>query len=262
MSDDKQKTERLVLGLARTSEEIREAQRLRYRIFIAASGPLLPQNIDKVDEDAFDSHCDHLVVRDTRTNQIVGTYRFLSPEAARRCGRYYSETEFDISRLHPVRARMAEAGRACIDPQFRSGAVLLLLWRGLAALLEKERCEYLIGCASVSLVDGGALASALASYLAKTHLAPIEYRAFPHAAFKAQGTIDGPLHIPPLLSSYLRSGAWIGGPPAWDADFNCADFFLVLPLNRLDQTYANHFFKQPRSSEMSEGSPIPETPLL
>ena len=102
---------------------------------------------------------------------------------------------------------MAEAGRACIDPQFRSGTFLLLLWRGLAALLEKERCDYLIGCASVSLVDGGELASALASYLAKTYLALIQYRTFPHAAFKAHGTIDGPPRIPPLLNSYLRSGA-------------------------------------------------------
>lgn len=250
MHNLKQKTERLVLGVASTPEEVREAQRLRYRIFIAASEQVQLHNTNEVDEDAFDSYCDHLTVRDTCTNEIVGTYRFLSPESARRCGGYYSETEFDMSRLCHLRERMAEAGRACIDPRFRNGTVLLLLWRGLAALLEKERCDYLIGCASVSLADGGAQAAALHAYFAMSHLSPIEYRVSPYSPFKTLAMSDEAQRIPPLLKSYLRSGAWIGGPPAWDANFNCVDFFLLLPLKRLEHSYASHFFKQSSIPEM------------
>lgn len=245
MPDPKKNAGNLVLSVANTLEEVREAQRLRYRVFIAAR-ELQPMLIDDIDEDEFDGFCDHLTVRDKLTNEVVGTYRFLSPKSAQRCGRYYSETEFDISRLHHLRERMAEAGRACIDPEFRSGAVLLLLWGGLATLLEKARCDYLIGCASVSLADGGALAAWLCSHLSTTHLAPIEYRVFAHTAFKTSVTSNKAQRIPPLLNSYLRNGAWIGGAPAWDANFHCADFFLLLPLTRLNPMYASHFFKRTR----------------
>jgi putative hemolysin len=73
----------------------------------------------------------------------------LSPHAARRIGLYYSEQEFELSRLNHLRPNMAEAGRACIHPDYRSGSVIMLLWAGLADYLKKENCHYLIGCASV-----------------------------------------------------------------------------------------------------------------
>ncbi|MGH8807884.1 MAG: GNAT family N-acetyltransferase [Noviherbaspirillum sp.] len=238
---------KLALSLASTHEEVREVQRLRYKIFIETLGLSALANDDGLDADEFDAYCDHLIVRDTRTLKVVGTYRILSPNAAREIGRFYSEGEFDLTRLNHLRSRMVEAGRACIHPDYRSGAVIMLLWAGLAAYMRRERCEYLIGCASISLSDGGHNAAAVYHALSHTSLAPSEYRVTPHTPF--------PLHepdarqatqVPPLLKGYMRSGAWVCGEPAWDADFHSADLFLLLPLARLDDRYARHYLKDAR----------------
>jgi putative hemolysin len=129
---------KFVLSLASTPEEVREVQRLRYQVFVEGMGLDALANAERLDRDEFDQHCDHLIVRDTRTLQVVGTYRLLSPQAARRIGQYYSEQEFELARLNHLRPNMAEAGRACIHPDYRSGAVIMLLWAGLADYLKKE----------------------------------------------------------------------------------------------------------------------------
>lgn len=237
---------KLSLSLASTREEVREVQRLRYKIFIETMGLSALANEDGVDTDEFDAWCDHLIVRDMRTLKVVGTYRVLGPAAARELGRFYSEGEFDLSRLRHLRDRTVEAGRACIHPDYRSGGVIMMLWAGLAAYMRRQSCEYLIGCASISLSDGGHNAAVVCHALAQTNMAPPEYRVTPHTPF--------PLHaregecqsqVPPLLKGYMRSGAWICGEPAWDADFHSADLFLLLPLDRLDGRYARHYLKEP-----------------
>lgn len=239
---------KLSLSLASTPEEVREVQRLRYKIFIKTMGLSALANQDGLDQDEFDDYCDHLIVRDTKTLKVVGTYRVLSANAAREMGRYYSEQEFDLSRLAHLRGRMAEAGRACIHPDYRSGGVIMLLWAGLAAFMRKEKCDYLIGCASISLADGGHNAAALYHALSEKNLAPAEYRVTPHLRFPTAEL--EPAHepsMPPLLKGYLRSGAWVCGEPAWDPDFHCADLFLLLPLEKLDGRYARHYLKETRA---------------
>ena len=238
---------KLTLSLATTPEEVREVQRLRYRIFIETLGLSMLTNSEGLDCDEFDAHCDHLIVRDTKTLRIVGTYRVLSASTARRIGRFYSETEFDLNRLDHLRSRIVEAGRACIHPDYRGGGVLMLLWAGLAAYMRRERCDYLIGCASISLADGGRNAAAVSHTVMQSHLAPAEYRVMPRLPFpigESDATDKGA--IPPLLKGYLRSGAWVCGEPAWDAEFHCADLFLMLPLGKLDDRYARHYLKESR----------------
>jgi putative hemolysin len=238
---------KLALSLASTREEVREVQRLRYKIFIETMGLSALANDDGLDADEFDAYCDHLIVRDSKSLKIVGTYRVLSPSAARTLGRFYSESEFDLARLEHLRGRMVEAGRACIHPDYRSGSVIMLLWAGLAAYMRRERCDYLIGCASVSLSDGGDNAAAVYHALAQTHLAPPEYRVMPHVPFPVHGRdASETKQLPPLLKGYMRSGAWVCGEPAWDADFHCADLFLLLPLAKLDDRYARHYLKETR----------------
>jgi len=107
---------KLSLSLASTEKEVKEVQRLRYKVFIEAMGLTALANAEGLDKDEFDEHCDHLIVRDTKTLEVVGTYRILGPNAARQLGRFYSETEFDLSRLQNIRDSIAEAGRACIHP--------------------------------------------------------------------------------------------------------------------------------------------------
>jgi putative hemolysin len=167
----------------------------------------------------------------------------LSPEAARRAGRYYSENEFDLTRLQLLRGRMVEVGRSCIHPEHRSGAVIALLWAGLARYMLASGHGHLAGCASMSMADGGHAAASVFEKLRARHLAPIEYRVFPrHCLPLDELDSSRPADAPPLLRGYLRAGAWICGEPAWDPDFNTADFFLFLPLARLNPRHARHFF--------------------
>lgn len=238
---------KLSLSLATTREEVREVQRLRYKIFIETMGLSALANDEGLDVDEFDAYCDHLIVRDARTLKVVGTYRVLGPNAARECGRFYSESEFDLGRLHHLRGSMVEAGRACIHPEYRSGGVIMLLWAGLAAFMRRERCEHLIGCASISLADGGHSAAAVYRGLSAAQLAPPEYRVTPHVPFPLpEQDFGGNAQVPPLLKGYLRSGAWVCGEPAWDADFHSADLFMLLPLAKLDERYARHYLKETR----------------
>lgn len=235
---------KLSLSLASTAKEVKEVQRLRYKVFIKAMGLTALENSEGLDQDEFDEHCDHLIVRDTKTLKVVGTYRILGPNAARHLGRYYSETEFDLSRLQNIRNNIAEAGRACIHPDYRSGAVIMMLWAGLAAYMRRERCSHLIGCASISLTDGGHNAAAIIRNLKESDYSPLEYRVTPHLRFpfdemELDATAEG--RIPPLLKGYLRAGGWICGEPAWDHDFHSADLFMMLPIANLDNRYAKHY---------------------
>ncbi|MBC3906720.1 MULTISPECIES: GNAT family N-acetyltransferase [Undibacterium] len=234
---------KLNLSLATTAKEVKEVQRLRYKVFIESMGLSALSNPDGLDKDEFDEHCDHLIVRDSKTLKVVGTYRILGPNAARQLGRYYSETEFDLSRLQHIRNSVAEAGRACIHPDYRSGAVIMLLWAGLAAYMRRERCSHLIGCASISLTDGGQNAAAIYRGLSAGDFSPLEYRVTPHTPFPLDeiDSTSTEARIPPLLKGYLRAGAWVCGDPAWDPDFHSADLFVMLPLANLDDRYARHY---------------------
>jgi putative hemolysin len=244
-ADANSSASRLTLSLATTSEDVREVQRLRYKVFIETMNLSALANAECLDKDEFDDYCDHLIVRDSKTLDVVGTYRVMSPHGARRMGKYYSEQEFDLSRLENLRSITAEAGRACIHPDYRSGGVIMMLWAGLAEYMRKERCEYLMGCASVSLADGGHNAAALHHALSKNNMAPPDYRVAPHLPFPIDVREAGhEPQIPPLLKGYLRSGAWVCGDPAWDPDFHSADFFLLLPLAKLDKRYARHYLKE------------------
>jgi putative hemolysin len=172
----------------------------------------------------------------------------LSASAASRIGRFYSETEFDLGRLAQLRERIVEAGRACIHPDYRGGGVLMMLWAGLAAYMRRERCDYLIGCASISLSDGGRNAAAVYHSLPVTHFSPVEYRVTPHLPFPVgEREPESNAQIPPLLKGYLKSGAWVCGEPSWDPDFHCADLFLMLPLAKLGGRYARHYLKETRT---------------
>lgn len=233
---------KLVLSMASTPEELREVQRLRYKVFIETMGLSSLERDDGLDSDEFDEHCDHLIVRDTNTLKVVGTYRLLSASRARKIGRVYSEGEFDLGRLNNLRGRMVEAGRACIHPDYRGGSVIMLLWSGLADYMRRENCDYLAGCASISLADGGHNAVAVFQSVIGQHLAPSEYRVTPHLPFPfSKLEAAQKPQVPPLLKGYLRSGAWICGEPAWDPDFESADLFLLLPLANLDGRYARHY---------------------
>lgn len=232
------------VGLAQSTAEVEEAQRLRYKVFAEEMGARLETRITGVDADFYDPVCEHLLVRDEQAGKVVGTYRILTPDNAKRVGSYYSDNEFDLTRLDNLRAGMVEIGRSCIHPDYRSGAVIALLWGKLAEFMFRGNYRYLIGCASVGMADGGHNAANLFVQQIDAHMAPLEYRVFPRHPLPFDKLVTGQAaDVPPLLKGYLRAGAWICGEPAWDPDFNTADLPLLLPMERLSPRYARHFMR-------------------
>lgn len=227
------------LSLAVDDSEIREAQRLRYQVFAEEMGALLSTALPGHDTDLYDPFCDHLLVRDLASGEVVGTYRILPPDAARRIGSYYSEQEFDLTRLNFMRPRMAELGRSCVHPAHRSGAVIARLWIGLADYMTRYGYEYIVGCASVGMADGGHVAASVHRQLSDRHLAPTEWHAAPRTRLPVESLDDGRIAaLPPLIKGYTRLGAMVCGEPAWDPDFNTADLLMLLPMAQLNRSYA------------------------
>lgn len=238
-----QKPNQLYYSFARNPSEIAEAQRLRYKIFAEEMGARLSGH-DGLDCDGFDAFCDHLLVRDSESGKVVGTYRILSPSMAKESGGYYSTREFDLGRLSHLFDQTVEVGRACVHADYRHGSIITLLWAELAKYMLRNRYEYLIGCGSVNMADGGHLAASLYAKLKQNHLSPAEYRVFPRCPLPLEALrTDMEASCPALLKGYLRMGAYIGGEPAWDPDFNTADMLVMLPMSRLNQRYAAHFLK-------------------
>lgn len=233
----------LSVALATTAEEIMEAQRLRYQVFAEEMGAQIKSQ-NGLDVDGFDTYCDHLLVRDDATQHVVGTYRILNPMQAMLAGGYYSAGEFDLSRLAPLSDRMVEVGRACVHADYRTGGTITMLWAGLAKYMMARQYEYMIGCASISMHDGGHTAASLFNSLRDDYLSPAEYRVFPHHPLPIEA-LDQSLEVtcPPLVKGYLRLGAYICGEPAWDPAFNTADMLVLLPLSRINPRYAAHFLK-------------------
>ncbi len=234
---------KLTVSLARDKNEIEEAQHLRYKVFAEEMGANI-QSKNALDQDGFDVFCDHLIIRESITNKVVGTYRILNPKMANEAGGYYSAGEFDISRLQPLFDRTVEVGRACVHPDYRNGGTITMLWAGLAKYMQANNYEYMMGCGSVGMSDGGHVAASLYKQLAEKYLAPSEYRVFPHCALPLEAlNQELTVNCPPLIKGYLRLGAYICGEPAWDPDFNTADMLVMLPLSRINKRYADHFFK-------------------
>ena len=233
---------RLGVRLAHNAKDIQRAQKLRYQVFAKEMGAQLASASEGLDRDAFDPYCDHLIVEDNASGKVVGTYRMLPPQRARLLPGLYSEHEFDLSRLAGIRDHVIEVGRSCVHKDYRRGAVIALLWAGLADYVRQQGGQYLAGCASVSLADGGHQAVSLYRQIEHKHLAPPEWRVTPHLALPlGEVQDDTQVPVPPLIKGYLRAGAWVCGEPAWDPDFNCADFFMLLPMNRLDLRHQRHF---------------------
>lgn len=234
---------------ARHQDDVRAAQRLRHDVFVGEMGARLttpPHAPAGHDVDLFDDFCEHLLVRTLPTedssSQVIGTYRVLTPAASRRAGGYYSETEFDLTRLRPLRDRMAELGRSCVHPQHRSGGVIMALWGALAEFMSSNQLDSMVGCASIGMRDGGHAAASLWSRLQLDHMASLEYQVRPRLPLPVED-LDRTLDVEPpaLVKGYLRCGAKVLGAPAWDPDFNTADLPLLLRLSELPARYRRHF---------------------
>lgn len=238
---------RYSLVLTTDSALIEAAQRLRYDVFSSEPGFGLAAQDPGVDADRFDEHCDHILVRDDNSGQLVGCYRMLSPTGAVAAGGLYAATEFDISALDPLRPSLVEMGRAVVRKDHRNGAVVLLMWAGILAYLDRCGYDYVTGCVSVPVAgDGHAPGSQIRGvrdFVLRRHAAPRGYRVRPHRPVVIDGRalddISAPPRpvIPPLMRGYLRLGAQICGEPAYDPEFGVGDFPALLDRRRADTRY-------------------------
>jgi putative hemolysin len=243
---------KISVSWARHQDEVRAAQRLRYQIFAIEMGATLPLTVAGHDIDLFDDYCEHLLVRDQASGEVIGTYRVLTPTQAKRAGSTYSDTEFDLTRLRSLRDRMVELGRSCVHADHRSGGVILALWGALAEFMARNQLDTMIGCASIPMQVGGTTSGQAAASIwrqvKQTHLAPIEYHVTPRLALPVE-KLDGSLTIEPpaLIRGYLRLGAKVLGAPAWDPDFNSADLPMMMRIADLPPRYLKHFTAKPVS---------------
>ncbi|MFP3992480.1 GNAT family N-acyltransferase [Streptomyces sp. E11-3] len=229
------------VSIADHPEQIRAAQRLRFQVFGEELGARLHTPVPGHDSDAFDDVADHLIVTETGSGEVVGTYRLLPPG---RSERLYSDGEFELTSLASIRPHLVEAGRSCVHPDHRSGAVINLMWSALARYVLLSGHRYLAGCASVPLDDGGRAATSAWLLGNAKHAAPPELRVHPHRPWQPGAPLDGRAsyaELPPLLRGYLRLGAWMCGAPAHDREFGVADFYVLLPMDRVNDRYRRYF---------------------
>jgi len=231
---------------AKHLDEVRDAQRLRYQVFANEMGARLPVTMAGHDIDLFDDYCEHLLVRDGQSGEVIGTYRVLTPAQSKRVGGTYTDTEFDLTRLRFMRERMVELGRSCVHADHRHGGVILALWGALFEFMSRNQLDTMIGCASIPMLHNGVVsgdaAASMWKQLAKTNLASIEFHVRPRLPLPIDELdADLPVEPPALIKGYLRLGAKILGAPAWDPDFNTADLPMMMQVKDLPLRYRKHF---------------------
>lgn len=247
------------IHLASTKKEIREAQRLRYRVFYEEGGAIAAPRAALVRRDLcrFDKFCDHLLVVDAAARssfgrikpKVVGTCRLLRGEAAARHGGFYSQSEFDIAPLlaRHARAKFLELGRFCVHSKYRSKRVIELLWRGLWIYAKHHEIDVMIGCASLPGTNPLALALPL-SFLQYSASAETAWQVRPHErvpmAILGTPMVDprvGIAALPPLLKFYVRIGAKFADGAAIDRKFGTIDVFTIMPVAEIEARYVAYF---------------------
>lgn len=253
----------LEVRLARTTKDIRRAQKLRYKVFFEEMGatPSARARLSRRDIDAYDRLCDHLLVIDRvgKVNRfgrpkpkVVGTYRLLRSDVAKAAGAdFYTSGEFDLKSLlaaHPD-ARLLELGRSCVLQPWRSKRVLDLLWQGLWRYIAHNRIEMMFGCASFEGTVPAAHALGL-SFLHHFASAPMGESASAHPwnhtsmDLMPKEAIDPKAALralPPLIKGYLKVGARFGVGAVVDRPFGTTDVFVSIRVKDIDPRYLQHY---------------------
>jgi L-ornithine Nalpha-acyltransferase len=255
----------LEVRLARSRQDLRLAQRLRFDVFYRemSAKPSITAQMRRRDEDRYDAVCDHLLVVDVAATKqtkswsgrnrprVVGTYRVLRQEIADRTLGFYTQGEYDIAPLIAAKpdVRFMELGRSCVLKPYRTKRSVELLWHGLWTYVREHKMDAMIGCASFEGTDPAAHAMAL-SFLYHNALAPPEWRVRAHRHLHIEmnrmpkeqvDTRQALKSIPPLIKGYLRLGAYVGDGAVIDHQFGTIDVLICLPVAKIDPRYFGHF---------------------
>jgi putative hemolysin len=239
------------LKIAQSKSQVIECFRLRHEIFCKEMAGRSTKS--GLDYDEYDVFCDHLIIIHTPTKQIVGTYRMNYSGTSKK---FYTDSEFEISSwLDNQSEAFIELGRACIHADHRRGAVISLLWRGIAEYMKALGADKLVGCSSVKVTDSRSAAMLFTYFQTQGHLHSEIF--FPREKYHMKDylfwmmvfsrgltemqIIEAEEKIPSLLKSYIKAGAKVCSYPALDLDFNCIDFMTVLKRSELDQKLVKKF---------------------
>jgi L-ornithine Nalpha-acyltransferase len=240
----------LEIKITTDKNEIREAQRLRFQVFNLEMKKGLNASYERgLDSDDFDPFCDHLIVRDRESQEVVGTYRLLLGSRAKKHIGFYSEREFNLDKIKDLDGEVLELGRSCARKDFRDKALIPLMWEAIAQYVKKHQVSYLFGCGSLYTTDVNEVSECF-SLLKQKYYAAETIRVNPLAGCRFDGIVPGGvvkdeqatfLKLPSLIKGYLRLGAVVCGPPALDHEFGTTDFFVLLDIQRLSNEYLGRF---------------------
>jgi putative hemolysin len=251
----------LEVRLAQTAAEVRQAQKLRYRIFYreGSAVPNPARLFARRDIDGYDAICDHLLVIDHTTSAnhplnkpaVVGTYRLLRQPLAEEYGGFYTAGEFDIGALIARHSHLhfLELGRSCVLTPYRNKRTVELLWLGIWTYVMQNRLDVMIGCASLDGTEPKRLALPL-SFLHHYARAADEWRAralseryveMNRMSKEAIDPKEALRMLPPLIKGYLRLGGTVGDGAVVDHEFGTTDVLIVLPVSAIKQRYLEHF---------------------
>ncbi len=251
----------LQVVLAESEDEINFAKELRYQIFVNEMGakPTEKMRRELKDSDEFDEFCDHLLVKDRSVrvgNPIVGTYRLLRRSQAKKLGKFYTASEFDIKNIEKSAGEILELGRSCVHANYRTRAVMQLLWRGIAVYVFHHDIKLMFGCASFPGTDAKTHKTQL-SYLYNYHLAPKEICAKALAGRYVDmnlipkeeiDPVKAAISLPPLIKGYLRLGGYVGDGAVFDNEYNTTDVCIILKTDLVTDKY----YKRYAPDEMKE----------
>ena len=239
-----------LLKTAETQKELRESFRLRNEVFNQEFRGINKQGLDV---DKFDRHFDHLIILHKEKNLIVGTYRLNCSDILKDS---YTALEFDLGKIFTLQGPFLELGRACIKKDYRKGAVISLLWRGIAEYMNVTEAHILFGCSSLK-INQAREAALIYQYLKEENSLTSKALSYPTKKFRMKnfeawaenferGLTENQKQeadqlLPSLLKSYMKLGAKIGSVPAFDRDFDCIDLLTVLRRGDLAASLARRF---------------------
>ena len=233
---------------ARNKEEIYSALRLRFEVFnLELNEGLAASYATGMDEDEFDAVCDHLIVSEVGSGEVVGTYRMQTGTMAGVNLGYYSACEFDFAPFEPVRDSLVELGRACVHRDHRSIAVISMLWKEIVRYALDRNARYLIGCSSLTSQDPAHGWAVYNRFVADGSLADRLFRTVPLPSFVLESAEPmAPCPPPPkLLRAYLGIGGRICSTPAIDRAFGTIDFLTMIDCFNADAAATERFLERP-----------------
>lgn len=244
----------LVVRLAENAAEVEAAQRLRYQIFCEEMGGKGNPEVQrqKRDFDKYDDVCHHMLVLDTTRpgdHEVIGTYRLLTRDNMEKVGSFYTETEYDVSKVKANGGRLLELGRSCVEQQYRTRPVIQLLWQGIGSFIQAKDIELMFGCASFLNTNVNEHKHAL-SYLYHYHLAPehirprtlpdlyVNMNLMPKEEVVPRAAINA---LPTLIKGYLRLNGCVGDGAFLDYAYNTCDVSIVVQTQNVQQKYADRY---------------------